>query len=485
MNQIFTINDDTVVINKLSVGNTDLNGTLTISDKIIVDTIEVKSIITDSLPSQNLGNWTVNEESDLNGKGFSWNWGEGSFQLMYRTGNRLWANGNIDLSNNNSYKIDNVDVISFDKLGPQVSKSNLTQVGSLKSLKVIGDTNIGDYAFFNTTYNRLGIGTDEPNAAISILDNNVEIGIGSPRNDLASIGTFSNHSLDIITDNTTRISIKNNGEIHIGDEINKNSVLKVFGSLFVDNLVSDTRVERSSPIEFTSSRDHSIYGKGLIWTGTGETRRFVMEQNPERLWSSESIDIAADQVYYINGTPVLSSSGLGNSITASNLTTLGTLLSLNVSGQSTFNGDIDILAGLNAKSISLDGENNKIEFDSSGIHSNNLINITVNQSEVLYSDKNEISIGDRNNKRKPVKMFGPVSIGISNPDPSIDLSVSGNISFSNKKFITGTNVPLTGIFNKGDICWNENPTENGYVGWVCLISGDPGEWAPFGGIGHL
>ena len=159
-------------------------------------------------------------------------------------------------------------------------------------------TNIGDYAFFNTTYNRLGIGTDEPNTAISILDNNVEIGIGSPRNDLASIGTFSNHSLDIITDNTTRISIKNNGEIHIGDEINKNSVLKVFGSLFVDNLVSDTRVERSSPIEFTSSRDHSIYGKGLIWTGTGETRRFVMEQNPDRLWSSESIDIAADQVYY-------------------------------------------------------------------------------------------------------------------------------------------------------------------------------------------
>ena len=151
MNQIFTINDDTVVINKLSVGNTDLNGTLTISDKIIVDTIEVKSIITDSLPSQNLGNWTVNEESDLNGKGFSWNWGEGSLQLMYRTGNRLWTNGNIDLSNNNSYKIDNVDVISFDKLGPQVSKSNLTQVGSLKSLKVIGDTNIGDYAFFNTT----------------------------------------------------------------------------------------------------------------------------------------------------------------------------------------------------------------------------------------------------------------------------------------------------------------------------------------------
>lgn len=284
MTQIFTINDDTVVINKLSVGNTAINGTLNVADKIIVDTIEVKNLITDSNSDNSTGNWIVNLESDLNGKGFSWCWGDGGIQLMYRTGNRLWTNGDIDLSIDKSYKIDNIEVLGIDHLGPQVSKSNLTQVGSLNKLKVIGDTDIGEFAFFNTTYNRLGIGTEEPNASISIIDNDVEIAIGSPRYGLATIGTYSNHALDIITDNTARISIKNDGEIHIGNEYNKDSTVKIYGSLYVDNLVSDTRIERTSPIEFTTSRDQSIYGKGLIWTGNGETRRFIMDQNPDRLF---------------------------------------------------------------------------------------------------------------------------------------------------------------------------------------------------------
>ena len=485
MTQIFTINDDTVVINKLSVGNTDLTGTLTISDKIIVDTIEVKNLVTNSIPSESTGNWTVNEESDLNGKGFGWNWGEGSVQLIYRTGNRLWSNGDFDLSSDRSYKIDNIEVLSLNQLGPQVSKSNLTQVGSLKSLKVIGDTNIGEFAFFNTTYNRLGLGTEEPNSSISIIENDVELGIGSPRYGLATIGTYSNHSLDIVTDNTARISVKNDGEIHIGNETSKNSVLRVYGSLYVDNLVTDTRVERTSPIEFTSSRDQSIYGKGLIWTGNGETRRLILDQNPDRLWSSESFDLAADQAYYINGYPVLTSTRLGDSILQSKLTSVGTLIALNVSGESFFTGTIDAsTVQLKSKFITFNDGNNQLEVNSAGFNGSNIVNITVQQSEVLYADSNEISIGDRHNTRKPVKVFGPLSIGISNPDPTVGLSINGNISFANKKFITGTSSPTSGSFVKGDICWNQNPTEFGYVGWICLVDGDPGEWAPFGAIGH-
>ena len=60
---------------------------------------------------------------------------------------------------------------------------------------------------------RVGLGTAEPNSAISILENDVEIGIGSPGYGVASIGTFSNSSLSITTDNISRILIKNSGEI--------------------------------------------------------------------------------------------------------------------------------------------------------------------------------------------------------------------------------------------------------------------------------
>jgi hypothetical protein len=58
------------------------------------------------------------------------------------------------------------------------------------------------------------------------------------------------------------------------------------------------------------------------------------------------------------------------------------------------------------------------------------------------------------------------------------------MSFAGKKFITGDAVPTTGQFNKGDICWNSDPKTSDYVGWVCVMAGDPGQWEPFGGIGR-
>jgi hypothetical protein len=37
-------------------------------------------------------------------------------------------------------------------------------------------------------------------------------------------------------------------------------------------------------------------------------------------------------------------------------------------------------------------------------------------------------------------------------------------------------------FGRGDILWNTNPAQGGYVGWVCVKPGKPGEWLPFGKI---
>jgi hypothetical protein len=45
---------------------------------------------------------------------------------------------------------------------------------------------------------------------------------------------------------------------------------------------------------------------------------------------------------------------------------------------------------------------------------------------------------------------------------------------------SGTVPPATGYYPKNSICWNENPTQNGYLGWVCTASGSPGTWKSFG-----
>jgi hypothetical protein len=62
------------------------------------------------------------------------------------------------------------------------------------------------------------------------------------------------------------------------------------------------------------------------------------------------------------------------------------------------------------------------------------------------------------------------------------LTVDGVVRLNNKNFTKGHQAPTEGQFNKGDIQWNENPVESGYVGWVCITSGTPGQWLPFGAI---
>jgi hypothetical protein len=484
MTHLFTIQDDTVIINKLSVseihsnlaikgniisyGSVDINGDLS-SREITADVLRVKQLISETT---NFGNWHAKTFDELNGKGITWNCDAGSVQLIYRTGNRIWTNSNVDLLAESSYMIDNIPVLSSNSLGQTITRSNLRQVGALNALSVIGTASLGGFAFFDDTTARLGLGTDEPNAAISILDNNVEITIGSPIYDLASIGTRSNHDIAFISDNTARMTIKNSGEIHISDQISKSGVLRVFGSIYADSIVSDVRINRSSSVEFNATKDNNIYDKGLVWNSASSSKKLVLIDDPSRVWSSESIDIANGNSYFINGEEVLTSNALGLKVINSSLVTLGKLSELTVNGDTVLHGSVTLTNPLLVDSINL-----------TTVSANDSISIIANTTEVLYATANEIIIGSKQDVRRPVKVFGPLSIGISNPDPTVSLSVNGPVSFNNKKFVNSVSIPTTGSFTKGDICWNENPTSNGYVGWICMQSGTPGEWRPFGLLG--
>ena len=67
---------------------------------------------------------------------------------------RLVTNYDLDLAQGHAYSIDNTPILSLDTLGVTVTSSNLRSVGTLGSLEVDGDTLLGGFAFFNSTYNR-------------------------------------------------------------------------------------------------------------------------------------------------------------------------------------------------------------------------------------------------------------------------------------------------------------------------------------------
>ena len=485
MSQIFNIQDNKIIIDTLVLTNTEGDvahtGNLSIAGTLTVDQLIVNNPVEESTELANFNSWTVNDESELAGKGLTWTWGNGSTQLTYRDCGRIWTNGSFDVSATGAYRIDGTPVLTANELGPQITKSRLREVGPLKVLDVIGSATIGQFAFFNPNESRLGINTAQPNAALSVVDNDVETIIGAQGFSIANIGTFSNHDLAIVTDNTTRVTVKNNGEVVFGDDRTKNAVVTINGTLNVSSIVTDTRIDRYSSLEFKSTRDTSIYGQGLEWTGSGSIRKLIMMGGPDRLWTSESFDIGPDQAYYANGVPVLSRTTLGGSVTESSLKSVGVLDSLTVNGQ------VNLLEGVtsskvNTASLELASSNNTIDITADRIGASNNLSISVANDETYYADTHEISIGNKNNTKRPVKLYGQVTVGVNNPDPDVDFTVKGNVSFANKKFVTGEAAPTTGSFNKGDICWNSNPTSDNYVGWICIISGDPGVWVPFGAI---
>lgn len=489
MAQIFNIVDDKVVINKLAyrqseggithigtfrtTGAVTFDTTVDVAGTLSVNTLHVKNLVTGDTTHGDVGNWVGQSDTDLNGKGLQWSTGSKLTQLSYLSGS-IWANQDINLEASKAYKIDGIDVISAGTLGTSITRSNLKQLGTLNSLSVVGNANLGEFAFFNSGFGRLGLGTDQPNSALSIVTSEVEIAIGSQKLGVAEIGTYSNHNVEIITDNTARITVKKDGDIIIGDEDSKNGVLRVYGTIHAEEIVSDTRINRTSSLEFKQTRDSSVYGKGLLWLDGDIRRELIMKAGPERVWTSESFDIGENKTYSVNGQVVLGQDYLGLGVTRSSLTRLGELESLVVQGPATFNNKVTFAQlktnGLNLSGNSLDSDTNVV--------------ISVNSKDVLYADNDEITIGNKTNTRRPVKVYGPLSVGISNPDDSVDLAVKGDISFSNKKFLTGSGAPEVGTFSRGDIVWNTHPIENSYIGWVCVVEGSPGEWLPFGAIGR-
>lgn len=46
----------------------------------------------------------------------------------------------------------------------------------------------------------------------------------------------------------------------------------------------------------------------------------------------------------------------------------------------------------------------------------------------------------------------------------------------------GSAAPSSGAWRQGDIRWNVSPGVGGWIGWVCITSGTPGQWRGFGAI---
>ncbi len=166
-------------------------------------------------------------------------------QLVFNANpDQFFSSENINLDKEKSLLIGGVSVLSSKELGPTVTKSSIKEVGRLKGLIVDGSVNFNDYMFFNGAADRLGLGTDAPNAALSVAEGAIEVMLGTIFDTgHGMVGTHASHDFDIVTDDTPRISVKANGNIDLGNPTKNPVQVTVHGKLSVGVKVPDPAVD--------------------------------------------------------------------------------------------------------------------------------------------------------------------------------------------------------------------------------------------------
>ena len=282
------VEDNSITVDAIDTkrlkGNPIVEGNLNVQGELTVTNLHVNKLSADVSNERTSSLEFRAENGTIAGKGLIWVNSDKTDQLIVRENQnkRLWSTMNIDLHQDQSYMIDNVQILSFDTLGASVKTSSLTKLGVVKNLRTSGNLCIDDAIFYTDESERLGIGTDQPNGLLSVANEDNEI-ILEP-GVVAKLGTFNTGDLDIITDNTTRIKVGATGNISLGT--NNEAMVTVKGKLGVgvNNPSTDASVTTAGPIrmqgkkmEVSSSAPVSgTYRKGdIVWNDNPQPTGYV------------------------------------------------------------------------------------------------------------------------------------------------------------------------------------------------------------------
>lgn len=105
--------------------------------------------------------------------------------------------------------VDGHPLISGNALSPSIKQTNITVVGALENLQVDGHVNLRDTVTVNR--GRVGINTEDPDSALSVWDEEVNVSLGKLSKNTAFVGTGRKGSLVLGTNRQNHIEIDAEG----------------------------------------------------------------------------------------------------------------------------------------------------------------------------------------------------------------------------------------------------------------------------------
>ena len=262
MTEQINITDNGVVITALNVTNVVndviFDRSVTVHGTVKVNRLEVNELQADlRIERSSSLEFRADKNNPVYGKGLLWIGNETTKQWVYNAEpDRFFSSENIDLASGKGIYVSGVNVLTATSIGSGVEKSNLREVGRLRSLSVDGDVNFNNNIYYSASSCRLGLGTDTPHAAISIADNNIELVLGGTQESHGAIGTFTSSDLELVTDNVPRITVRSNGDITLGNTTRSPSQVSVHGKLAIGVNTPDPSVDLhvSGAIKFSNNR---------------------------------------------------------------------------------------------------------------------------------------------------------------------------------------------------------------------------------------
>lgn len=287
------------------------------------------------------------------------------------------------------------------------------------------------------------------------------------------------------------------GSIAVEDTVSAKKI--TVDLLEVREIKTDQKLGQSAPLELTVSGSDTLVGKGMLLKGYGPTKQFIFSANPDKFLSTENLELTKDKEYRINGNPVLTETALGVSVVKSNLREVGRLKGLIVDGPVSLGQYIYYNSNNDRLGLGTETPNAGFSVCEEGIEvmvgtreqtrgmlgtfgSNPLDIVTDNTSRISVSANGNILLGNLTEGPVQVTVHGKLAIRVNTPDPDVDLHVNGPVRFHGHLHIYSDSPPDGGTYKTGDVVWNTSPRAGGYVGWVCVRAGSPGDWNPFGPI---
>jgi len=219
------------------------------------------------------------DDTGIYGKGLRWTGQGPTKQFIYRANpDRIWTDESIDLGQEQSYMIGNTPVLRQTELGSAVRNSSLVTVGTLQNLRTNGNLNIDEYVFYNTDTESFGIGTEAPNGKFAVATLDAEFVIDTSPGTV-KLGTWTSDDLRILTDDTTRVIVRANGNIDLGDPDGSDTKVTVHGKLGigVNNIDSDVVLSTSGPVKFENKK--FMNGTDIPTSGTFRQGDIVWNEN--------------------------------------------------------------------------------------------------------------------------------------------------------------------------------------------------------------